>query len=233
MDNVGAVAIELAKIMTMDVLPMPDRLMLDTAEGMYLDRKAQDFNMIRNENETDESFRKRILERIQRPIVSGNKNHYIHWAKEVNGVGEAKIISCWNGNGTVKVIVLSDNYDVPTDEVIEEVQSYINENKPIGADVTVVGADILEVCIDVVLEIENDYNLEDVKITLEKDLNDYLKSISFDENKTLSYYKIGDIIFAIDGVIDILNYTLNDGKSSIKTNFSEFFKLKEVSLNSD
>ncbi len=233
MDNVQAVAIELARIMTMDVIPMPNRVMIDTAEGLYLDRKAQDFNMTRNENETDESFRKRILEKIQRPIVSGNKNHYIHWAKEVSGVGEAKVISCWNGNGTVKVIILSDNYDVPSNKVIQNVQEYIDENKPIGAEVTVVGAEPLGVSIDAVVELESVCNIEEVKIALENELNAYLKSISFDENKTLSYYKIGDIIFAIDGVIDILNYTLNGNKTSIKTDFGEFFRLNEVMLNSD
>ncbi len=231
MDNVGAVANELAMVMSTEVLTLPDKVLVDTAEGNMLDRKALDFGMTRTESETDESFRKRILERIQRPIVSGNKNHYIDWAKSVAGVGEAKVISCWEGNGTVKVIVQSSDYDVPSDEVIENVASFIEDNRPIGASITVTKAIPVSLNVDASITIESGNSLEDIKSEFVELLQTYLSSISFDEKTVLSYYKIGDIIFGIEGVIDILEYTINGGKSSLKTEFEEFFKLNEVTLN--
>ncbi len=231
MDNVGAVANELARIMNTEVLILPDKVLIDTAEGNMLDRKALDYGMTRVDSETDESFRKRVLERIRVPIMSGNKNHYIFWAKSVTGVSEAKVISCWNGNGTVKVIVQSSDYDVPSDEVIENVANFIEENRPIGASVTVAKAIPVNVDVEIDITIESGYNLDEIKNTFIELLQTYLNSISFDEKKVLSYYKIGDIMFGIEGVIDILESKINGDKVSLRTGFEEFFKLNEVIVN--
>ena len=173
MDNIQAVSEELARFDMMEVKPIPDRVLLDTAEGEYLDRKALDYNETRNpaeaavgnllftgepgtvipigtevlygslvfetaaaarisaegfcevraqcqtegtagnvdaetitvlrlaidgvksvtntapfgggtQAESDDSFRSRILEKIRQPITSGNRNHFIYWAKQVD-----------------------------------------------------------------------------------------------------------------------------------------------------
>ena len=44
MDNLQAVAEEMARMDAMEVQPIPDQVLLDTAEGEYLDRKALDYN---------------------------------------------------------------------------------------------------------------------------------------------------------------------------------------------
>ena len=44
-----------------------------------------------------------ILKKVSLPATSGSKYHYIQWAKEINGVGNAKCLPLWNGNGTVKL----------------------------------------------------------------------------------------------------------------------------------
>ncbi len=231
MDNVQAVAIELARIMNMEVSPIPDSVLIDTAEGNMLDRKALDYNMVRTDDETDESFRIRILEKIQKPIMSGNKNHYVHWAKNVTGVGNAKAESCWNGNGTVKVVVLSNSFGVPDDEVIENVATYIEEQRPIGASVTVVKATPVPINVEATITYDNNFSLDNIKIAFSEAFQSYLNTISFDETKVLSYYKIGDILFNIDGVMDIVEYSLNGDKVSLQTSFEEFFVLSEVVVN--
>ena len=43
MDNLQAVAEEMARMDAMEVQPIPDHVLLDTAEGEYLDRKALDY----------------------------------------------------------------------------------------------------------------------------------------------------------------------------------------------
>lgn len=48
MDNLQAVSEEIARLDLMEVQPIPDRVLLDTAEGEYLDRKALDYNETRN-----------------------------------------------------------------------------------------------------------------------------------------------------------------------------------------
>ena len=55
------------------------------------------------EEESDESLRERYLLKAQAPATSGNPAHYVIWAREVPGVGDANVIPVWNGPGTVKL----------------------------------------------------------------------------------------------------------------------------------
>ena len=59
--------------------------------------------------ETDEDLRKRFVKVVNNPSASGNKNHYEEWALEVNGVGRAIVYPLWNGNGTVKVMIIGND----------------------------------------------------------------------------------------------------------------------------
>lgn len=96
--------------------------------------------------ETREELRLRILQRVKNPPGSGNKNDYIRWAMEIEGVKNVKIIPLWNGGGTVKVVIAGEKGTPLDDSVINKVKNYIDppidgygEGKaPIGADVTVV-----------------------------------------------------------------------------------------------
>lgn len=44
------------------------------------------------DEESDEELRRRYFEKVSLPATSGSKYHYIMWAKEVSGVGDAKCI---------------------------------------------------------------------------------------------------------------------------------------------
>ena len=57
------------------------------------------------DEETDAELLERLLFKVRQPATSGNKNHYIIWATNVDGVGGVKVLPLWNGNGTVKVII--------------------------------------------------------------------------------------------------------------------------------
>jgi len=78
------------------------------------------------DKETKESIIERYLEDLQQPITSNNKNHYKKWAKEVAGVGDAKIKSLWNGDNTVKVVIINDENNVADSTLVNEVQKYID-----------------------------------------------------------------------------------------------------------
>ena len=53
------------------------------------------------EAETDEELIDRLLLRLRTPATSGNAYHYLQWALEVEGVGNAKVFPLDNGPGTV------------------------------------------------------------------------------------------------------------------------------------
>lgn len=180
------------------------------------------------EDEEDEHFRDRIFEKIRKPISSGNKNHYIYWAKEVSGIREAKVVPLFNGNGTIKIIILSSDYDEVSGLILENVREYIENNRPIGASVTVESAVSKDISLDITLQKEENISVESIKTDLTNKINAYIKTITFDETKPLSYFKIGDLAFNAEGILDILDYTLNGSRDSIQANFNQFLKLKEV-----
>lgn len=318
-DNISSVANELAYLMDTKVDTIIDDVMLDTAEGDNLDRKAIDFYMKRNQGkpavgiinikgdtgaviyegtelisntglvfvtvgdtiidaegnatgfikcvdlgekgnlpegsitefkddlngvetvfndelsggwdtEQDEDFRKRILNRVRKPITSGNKNHYIHWAMEITGIKHAKVEDLYAGAGTVKVVVFSKNGRVDQ-TTLKSVKEHIEVNRPVGASVCVESAVPKEIKIVMDIALGDDVEKNFVKKQFEEKINEYIASLEFNENKPFSYYKIGDIAFKIEGVNDVLDYSINGEKKSIKAEKNEYFRLKEVVIN--
>ena len=87
--------------------------------------------------ETDEELKERFKYIIQNPRTSGNVNDYKAWALECDGVGRVKVYPLWNGNGTVKVLIIGNDNLPCSEETVNTVISYIEEKRPIGATVTV------------------------------------------------------------------------------------------------
>jgi len=185
-----------------------------------------------SDEEEDDYFRNRIIERIQLPISSGNVNSYVYWAKQVSGVGSVRVIPLWHGQGTVKVIIIGNDGLSPSEETIYNVQNFIESQRPIGALVTVEGAKAKGIYIKANIVIDSEYKIEDIKNNIFQSVKIYLSTIAFDSNnKKLSYYRLSDLIFSITGVSDIIDYTINNSNQSIMANDDEFFELEEVILN--
>ena len=161
------------------------------------------------DEESDSELLQRYLEKVSRPNVSGNKYHYIEWAKEITGVGEVSVIPLWNGAGTVKVVITDTNNQPANNDLILAVQTHIDENKPIGANVTVVSATPLTINISVKLVTSS--NVQD---DIETAISDYLADASLNKSY-ISYAKIGGCILAVDGVDDYTNLKVNGGTANI------------------
>lgn len=232
MDNISAVSGELAKLYSMEIATIVDQYSLDTARGEYLDRKGVDFNEKRNSpDEADELYRARILEKISRPITSGNENHYIYWAKQVANVGEARCISLWDGAGTVKVVILSDTSDVPDEATLQAVKAHIEANRPVGASVTVVAATPFNLSINATLKLHPEADLVMVQESIKTVVKDYLNSAANLNKSYLGYHKIGDLLFNVSDVVDVIGYTINGGAAPLYAKADEFFKVEGVTIN--
>lgn len=59
---------------------------------------------------------------------------------EVAGVGSAKVVELPGGPGTVGVTLVDSNDRAPSEEIVEAVTAHIEEERPIGAAVTVTAA---------------------------------------------------------------------------------------------
>ena len=188
--------------------------------------------------ESDEELRERYYERIRTPATSGNKYHYINWAKEVTGVGDARIIPLWQGDNTVKVVIIDSNKQPAGSELVQAVQEYIDPGitglgegqAPIGAFCTVVSATGKEVNINVTIIRDPNYSIDQVKASIENNITEYLKSIAFKQD-IVSYAHIGAIILDSEGVLDYENLTINGTTSNIAIDYEEVAILGEVVIN--
>lgn len=177
--------------------------------------------------ETDEELRQRYFEKVRTPSTSGNKYHYKNWAKEVVGVGDAKVYPLWNGNGTVKVVIIDSNKTGAEAQLVTDTFNHIEDNRPIGATVTVESA--TEKAINISFTAVKDLNYTDQQrqTNIENAVKDYLKSIAFIEN-TVSYGKIGSAIINSAGILDYSGLTVNGGTSNIA--LSDSNSLTEVAV---
>lgn len=166
------------------------------------------------EVESNESFYKRFMIKVQTPATSGNKYEYLNWALKVQGVGNAIVKPLWDGPGTVKVLITNLDNRTPTDELILNVANYIAEQRPIGATVTVAGVEETNISINATLVLENGYSLIDIKEKIIFNVNTYFKTINL-KSTVVRYNKVVNCILDIPGIIDYTNVTINNLKENI------------------
>ncbi|WP_442601718.1 baseplate J/gp47 family protein [Paenibacillus sp. KN14-4R] len=166
------------------------------------------------DTEADDSLLTRLLSKVRNPATSGNISHYLQWAREVPGIGDAKVFPVWNGPLTVKVVLLSEQKSAPSAAVVSAAVEYIESVRPIGAQVTVVPAVETDVNISVKVIVNSEANLATVKQDIEQRIKSYLEKLAFKDN-TVRYSQIANVVLDAPNVIDYTNLTLNGGTTNI------------------
>jgi uncharacterized phage protein gp47/JayE len=175
--------------------------------------------------ETDESLRERLLA-VFEGRGPGNVRDYEIWARSYGGVGMVTVIPVWNGPGTVKVIVLTDEGQPVSAEVVEGLQDFLDPvagkgsgQAPVGHTVTVATAEAIDVTVAAVIEFEEGYSLTGSggETALEEAIiaaiQDYFASVQPGEEVVLQ--KISARIAAFDGVHDLKEVKLNGSAKNL------------------
>ena len=176
--------------------------------------------------ETDEDLRKRFVKVVNNPSTSGNKNHYEEWALEVNGVGRAIVYPLWNGNGTVKVMIIGNDNKPVSEEIVEATMAHITENMPIGCSLTVTTPTLLNVILNASIELKDGYEIEEVKEDFENSLNEYLKDVTTE----LTYSKVYGLLVNHAGIEDITSLLVNDNNINISIAEDKIINISEINL---
>lgn len=169
-------------------------------------------------------------ENNERAIMGGNEDNYIYLAKQVEGVENARCIGCFNGAGTVKVVLIGADGAPPSAAVVTAATEHLVRNRPIGATVTVAAATVTQVSIAAEVQLTAGHSLTAVTATVRAALESYIKSLAYTAVFELSYYKIAQIIVSCEGVDDLISFTINGGSESITATESELFALSGVVL---
>lgn len=156
--------------------------------------------------ESDDSFRVRLLDYLRHPPGGGNRQDYVRWALEVPGVGDAHCAPLVRGLGTVDVIILGVDLLAPLPALITSVQNYIapglpgegNGKAPIGADVLVRAPTFQTASIAVTIVLEQGFDLAEVRSAVSLALTTYLQYLPMGTDVLVS--NIANIVHDTPGV---------------------------------
>lgn len=180
--------------------------------------------------ETDADLCRRLYQRLRRPPTSSNPYQYQNWAESINGVGAARIVSKWDGPGTVKVILASQAMETVAGDVVDAVHAYIETHRPVGPAVTVVSAAAHDMAISAAVSIDGTTTKETVRTAFEQAVRGYLRSLvsgafadtidrDFDtmdgKTYTVNYNHLVYLLLRIPGVTDYTSLTSGGGTSNI------------------
>ncbi len=108
------------------------------------------------DTESDEELRQRYFLRWNELAMGGTDASYISWAKSVAGVVDVAVNSQFpRGQGTVDVIITGPE-GAPSQELIQQVQDYIDQRRPNVANVLVKGPTTRTVDVAAIIYLPND-----------------------------------------------------------------------------
>ncbi len=192
------------------------------------------------DTESDEDYRSRIQDKIGGPAQNGNKHHYKSWCEEIAGVGRARIIPLWNGENTVKGVLLDPDGAPVSETVVERVQEHIDPGGTglgegvanIGAHFTAAAAVPIYITVSCSITLADGYSVEGVQTSATAAIQAYLRGLALntadDEEMVVRISSIGAMIHALPGVVDYADLTVNDGTGNISVAGDHVAVLEEV-----
>lgn len=180
------------------------------------------------DEESDAELLQRLLLHVRTPATSGNANHYREWALSVAGVKAAKVQPLWQGNGTVRVLVLDEDLNPAGTDLLKQVQTYIDANRPIGATVTVAAPTTQNIDISLSVSVHAGY-MDSYKADIQSAIQSYLTDLAFDVTQ-VSIAQIGKIVLDTDAVDDYDSLMLNGSSKNVKVETSSIPRVGKLEV---
>jgi uncharacterized phage protein gp47/JayE len=122
----------------------------------YVTNNADWITQEGTDEETDEALRERYQLKWEELSEGGTDAAYISWARSIAGVRDVSVDSDHpRGQGTVDVTIASES-GAPTQNLIDQVQAYIDTKKPNVANVLVKGSNQVPVNLNITLQLPAD-----------------------------------------------------------------------------
>ena len=198
-------------------------IMIDNIGGLT-SAKITSVSIYGEDEEATETFRNRYFASLQSEAFGGNRTDYKTKTKSQGGVGGVKVYGAqeWNGGGTVKLVVQSSEWGVPSTNLIETLQTKIDpvDNSglgygiaPIGHHVAVVPVMGATIDIAVNLTYEDNYNWSIVEPDVLNELDAYFKELNLGwedlDNIIVRISQIESRLLNVKGILDIGGTTIN------------------------
>ncbi len=194
--------------------------------------------------ETNESLFKRYIEHLNEKPFAGNIADYKIKTREIDGVGDLKVLPIWNGGGTVKIIFLDSDFKIPTEELINQVQTELDPTQnagkgiglaPIGHVVTVEGPKNIDISVETTILLKSGITIGQVQEKVAETIKEYFgelrKTWASEDNTIIRINQIEAKLLTIDGIADLFNTKLNLKEENLQLQYNEIPVFKEVTLN--
>lgn len=193
------------------------------------------------DKETDEAFYNRYLEYVRKPHTSGNIWDYEKWCLDCQGVGSVKVLPLRDEtlqfkNGHVACIIINENNEPASQELIQKVINYINPDEklgngtaPIGASLHILTPTLVPIKIDATISVDSKItSLDKVITTFMENVTTYFKTSVFNNQKII-YKKIESILMD-SGAYDISILKINDSTDNIIMNDLQMASLGTINI---
>lgn len=174
------------------------------------------------DEEATEAFRTRYFNSFDRIAFGGNRADYIEKVEKIQGVGGVKPYRAWQGGGTVKLVIINSEWQAPTTEMVNAVQTAIDPTvnagdglgiAPIDHVVTVFGVTNQVINLETDITFQSGWSFTDSRPYIEEALDAYFKELSqvWDESDNLivRVSQIETRLLNVAGVLDIQDTKIN------------------------
>ena len=195
--------------------------------------------------EETEAFRARYIAALKSKAYGGNGDDYKEKVMGIAGIGGVKVYRCWNGGGTVKLVILASDYSVPGAERVSEVQTAIDPEPqgkgygiaPIGHTVTVAAATSVPIDVSATVYLAGGLTVDDIQVAVEEVLNAYMVTLrqtwcnqKDTESLTVRAAIALSEILGVQGIEDVTEVTINGAADRIQLETDEVPVLGTVTL---
>jgi len=172
--------------------------------------------------ESDALLLQRYYQKIQAPTTQGNIAQFISLIMAFTGVGDCKVYPTWNGNNTIKIVIINVDKLPPSVDMVTQAQVYMDPGiqglgygaAPFGAFTTVQGASPKNINLSFTAVKDPNYTDAQRLKNIQDAIINYLKTLAF-VSTSISYNWMGNLILNTPGFLDFSNLTLNGGTSNV------------------
>lgn len=184
------------------------------------------------DDEDVEVFRGRYFDSFEAQRFGGNVADYKTYMVGLTHVGGCKVYPVWNGGGTVKVVFITESFDVPNSDMVSEVQEAIdptqNQGKgygiaPIGHVVTIAAATSKAINVQAEISYAPGFSYDTAKDSIEAALDEYFLSLrkewgngSSDAGVVVRISQIETRLLNLSEILDIQNTTINESTTNLE-----------------